>query len=140
MSRIDAGRFKTLANATSAGFVLGHLDRVELGGAGANAQRREQIPLIEDRVTRKEIGRPLDAMRVDPRPPWHLIADAHGRPAGPRQPCRAWATVQIDHHVEPFATQSLSEREIVGQPFGATAARGDDHVVEMWITANNRSR
>ena len=91
-------------------------------------------------MTRKEVGRSLHAMGVDPRPPWHVIADAHGRTAGPRQPCCAWATVQIDRDVEPFATQSSSEGEIIGQPSGATAARGDDHVVEMWIVANDRGR
>jgi len=48
--------------------------------------------------------------------------------------------VQIDRDVEPFATQSLSEGEIIGQPSGATSARGDDHVVEMWIVANDRGR
>ncbi len=140
MSVANAGGFQALANATSGGCIVGHLHRIVLGRAGANAQRRKQIPLIEDRVTRKEIGRSLDAMRVDRRPQWHVIADAHGRAAGPRQPCRAWATVQIDRDVEPFATQSPCERNVVQHPSGASATRGDDHVVEMWIAANNRGR
>src|SRR5262245_30821429 len=77
-------------------------------------------------------------MRVDPRPPWHVIADAHRGSAGPGQPCRTRATVQIDRDVEPFATQSLSKRDVIEHPCGAFATCGDDHVVEMWIAANNR--
>jgi hypothetical protein len=48
--------------------------------------------------------------------------------------------VQVDRDVEPFATQSSCEREIVEQPSGTAPAFGDDDLVEMTITANDCSR
>jgi hypothetical protein len=48
--------------------------------------------------------------------------------------------VQVNRHVEPFAPKAPSEREILEQSSGTPAALRDDHVVEIRITANDRSR
>jgi hypothetical protein len=48
--------------------------------------------------------------------------------------------VQIDRDVELFTAQSLSKRDVVQCSSGPSPTGGDDHVVEMWIAANHRSR
>ena len=116
-----------------------HLDRSARRVRRRDVERREQIPLVLDRMARPQLARPRDAPRVHPAPAGDLVADAHRRAAQPRQQRRARPAVEIDGEIERARAaaggRAPRSRE---QPAHARAARRDDHLVEMRIAGDDR--
>ena len=82
------------------GLVERHLDRVALGAWRRHTDRRQQIPLVLDRVpARSSRGRLMRSVYIHARPAT-LVADAPRGPAQPRQQRRAGATMKVDGEVE----------------------------------------
>ena len=106
-----ASRASTLAPGRR---ILGHLERVIDRRWRRDAQRRQQVPLVLDRVARPQFPSALDGLRVHPAAAGDPVAESLARPGEPREPRAARPAVKIDDQVEPSPGQRASQSPVVG--------------------------
>ena len=133
---IPAARSRRSTPAAACGS-SGHLQWIARGIGRSDAERRQQIPLVGDRVTRRFVSGPLHDVGVHPRAPLDVVADACRRAARPCEPCGAGTAVQIDCDVEPLAAQPPRDRHIVAQAREAACLRDHQQRADVWIVAND---
>ena len=80
-----------------------------------DAERRQQIPLVLDRMPRPELPRARDARRVHPAAAGDLVAEALRRAAQPGEQRRARPAVKIDREVVAPRAKRRAEREVAEQ-------------------------
>ncbi len=102
--------------------------------------RREQIPLVDDRVSPAQRAGSRDRTRIHPAPSWDFVTDSRRCSREPREPGAAWSAVQIDDDVVSVAAKPSRQAEIVGNSAQARSPRCDDDVVEMRVLPNDRKR
>jgi hypothetical protein len=120
-----------------------HFHRVVLRVAAAArpaGDRLQQVPLVGDRVPRPQLRRAVRHARVHPPPPRDVVADPFPRAAGPRQPGRARAAVQVEREIETRPPQPPRQRDVRDDPFHPARPRHHDHLVEMRIVPDDRRR
>ena len=98
---------------------------------------RQQIPLVLDRVARAKLPRPVDDMRVHPRPALHIVAHSPGRPAGPGEPRAAGPAVKVDGDVDAQRAQPPRQLHVVGHAPPAADVRHGDDVGQMRIVGHD---
>ena len=138
MGLADAGLRQHALDAFGGGSIPGHLDRITRSIAVADAQRREQFPLLQHRMLRRKVGRARDDVAVHPGASARPIADTHRRRARPHEPRTPRTAVQVDGHVELRAPQSSGKREILTQSADSGISRNNDYVVQVGIPVDDR--
>jgi hypothetical protein len=95
--------------------VCDHFHRLANRIAAVDAERTQQVGLIQYRVPRRQIGGSPDDMRLHPGTSGNRVADAHRRTASPRPECRARSAVKIERDVEVPPAKPLRHREVIAQ-------------------------
>ena len=119
---------------------VAHLHGVHRGVGRGDAERRQQVPLIADGMTRAQVGRARHAARVHPAASLDVVADPARCAARPGEPSAARPAVEIDRHVVARAPQGARQADVGGQPPQAAGLGRDDHLVEMGIAGDDGSR
>ena len=127
-------------NGTSSERILWHFDRRPASVWGGDAEeRRQQIPLVFDRMPRRhQRARPRQPRRVGPRAPRQVVADALGGAGGTGEPRAARPAVEIDDEIEPLRAKAPCQAEVVSQSAQPARAVGDDDLGEVRVVANDR--
>jgi len=115
-----------------------HFNRVSNPVGCGDADRREQVALVFDRVPGAERARTPDPSCVHPAASDHLVADPLSCAAQPGQQRGARTAVKIDRQVEPFSAKRSAQPKVGGESPHAADSRRNDHVVDMRIVANDR--
>ena len=116
-----------------------HFHGVAVGVGGADVERAEQIPLVEDRVPRRlQVRMPRHPRRVRPAPTGNVVADAHRRTARPHQERAARPAVEVDGDIVAGGAQPAGQRQVTAQAGEAARAVGLDDGAEVRIVANHR--
>ena len=116
---VDAGAREAFVDAPRGGGVERHVDRVTRrirAVAGPAVDRRQQVPLVLDRMPRPQVARPVDGFRVVPAAALDVVADALAGAGGPRQPRAARAAVQVDDDVESRRAEPAGEPDVIDDP------------------------
>src|SRR5207248_2838421 len=99
-----------------------------------HAERRQQVPLILDRMPRPEAARPGDALGVHPASASHGVADARRRAAEPYKQRAARSAVKIDREIVAGALEAAREIEVGRELQEGGLLRRDDDVRDVRIT------
>src|SRR6185436_11643507 len=97
---------------------LWHLDGIQRAFGRIDAKRREQVPLVLDRVAWPQLARPRDGVRVHPASSRNGVADTQRRTRQPRQPRASRPAVEVDHQIESPAPEIRADAPIVADSTG----------------------
>src|SRR5207248_9019931 len=131
---------QTLGNVSGNRTVDHHLDTEGRRIGAGNAERRQQVPLIFNRMTRPERARPGDAARVHPAPAGDLVSDSDRRAAQPRQQRAPRAAVKVDGQVVARALEAPGKLQVCGELDEGVPFRRDDDLVDARVALDDRRR
>ena len=119
--------------------ILRHLDGVAGRLASLDAERRQQVPLIQDGVSCGQISGPWHDVGVHPAAARGSISDPDRRPARPGEPGTSGPAVEVDGDIECRAPQPTSHSQIVTQSAQTRVLRDFNNRIDVRIAADDRS-
>ena len=134
----NAAAYQPVADRGRYNRISGHLHDVDRSLGRRDVERRQQIPLVLDRVPPAQLARPRDAPRVHPAAAGDLVADPDRRAAQPRQQRRPRSAVEVDGDVVVRGLEPASQRDVGHHAAQSSRARSDDDVVEMRVVKDDR--
>ena len=82
----------------------------------------------------------MHGSRVVPASALDVVADPIRRAGGQGQPGTAWPPVQIENDVIPLGPEPSCESQIAHHPREPSRPRHDNHVGQVRVASNDRSR
>jgi hypothetical protein len=134
----DSGGGETLVHHPRRPRIDRHLNRVARRCRRRDIQRREQIPLVPDRMPATKLPRTIDDVGVDPAPRDDAVADAPAGAAQERERRGPRPTMEVDRQIVVLPPQFPAERDVGEDAADAAAPRHDDHFVEVRVGRDNR--